>query len=218
MGTPSFPQHGSSGTPRCRAELAGDTEQCLPRAIALHLDHDDFLATLAPKPVIILAKETDFTDVRGAKEAYRRLKRLYRLLGHEDNIKLSIGPTGHGYSQENREAMYQWFNRATHVSDAKAEPKLVLEKDAILQCTPTGQVADLKSRTVFSFTEQKAMALAQERPKLSEAELKQALATLLGLPARTGVADDRRSGGMASPPPAHRESAEEGGETTGAEG
>src|SRR5262249_21137881 len=61
-----------------------DTEQCPPRALALHLDHDDFLAALAPRPIIILAKEKDFFDVRGSEEAYQRLKRLYTLLGAAD--------------------------------------------------------------------------------------------------------------------------------------
>jgi cephalosporin-C deacetylase-like acetyl esterase len=133
-------------------ELPADTEQCPPRALGLGFDHSDFLACMAPKPVIILAKEKDYFDVRGAEEAYRRLKRIYGLLGAEENVKLHIGPTGHGYTIENREAMYQWFNKATGISDAKNEPKLTLEKDETLQCTPKGQVAELKSRTVFSFT------------------------------------------------------------------
>ena len=172
-------------------ELPADTEQCPPRALALHLDHDDFLAALAPKPVILLAKERDFFDARGAEEAYRRLKKLYSLLGAEDNIRLFIGPTDHGYSQENREAMYQWFNRATRVSDARSEPKLTIEKDETLWCTRMGQVAELKSRTVFSFTRDKSKALAQKRRKLSEVELKQTVSAALKLPERTGVPEYR---------------------------
>ena len=39
---------------------------------------------MAPKPVIILAKERDFFDVRGSLEAFARLKRLYSLLGAAD--------------------------------------------------------------------------------------------------------------------------------------
>lgn len=172
-------------------ELPADTEQCPPRALALHLDHDDFLAALAPKPVILLAKERDFFDARGSEEAYRRLQRLYGLLGAEDNIRLFIGPTDHGYSQENREAMYQWFNHATRVSDARTEPKLTLEKDETLWCTPKGQVAELKSRTVFSFTREKSKALAQKRGKISEEELRQAVAAMLKLPERAGVPEYR---------------------------
>jgi dienelactone hydrolase len=172
-------------------ELPADTEQCPPRVLDLHLDHDDFLAALAPKPVLILAKEKDYFDVRGSEEAYRRLKRLYTLLGAEDNIALFVGPTAHGYTQENREAMYRWFNRVTRVSDAMSEPKLVIEKDETLWCTPRGQVADLKSRTVFSFTQEKSQALAQKRSLLSEEELKRTVTSLLHVSARSGVPEFR---------------------------
>ncbi|MCE9563919.1 MAG: prolyl oligopeptidase family serine peptidase [Planctomycetes bacterium] len=133
-------------------ELPADTEQCPPHCLALGLDHSDFLAAMAPKPVVILAKEKDFFDVRGSEEAYRRLKRIYGLLGAEENVKLHIGPTGHGYTIENREAMYQWFNKATGISDAKTEPTLTIEKEEDLWAAPKGQVSELKSKTVFSFT------------------------------------------------------------------
>lgn len=122
----------------------------------------------------------------------------------EDNVKLFIGPTDHGYSQENREAMYQWFNRVTRVSEATVEPKLTIEKDETLWCMPKGQVAELKSRTVFSFTEEKSKGLAQKRTKLADAALKQAVATLLKLPERTGVPEFRilrASGGRKYPKP-----------------
>ena len=165
-------------------ELPADTEQCPPKALALNLDHADFLAALAPKPIVILAKEKDYFDARGAEEAYRRLKRIYWLLGAEENIKLHIGPTAHGYSLENREAMYQWFNGVTKISDAKAEPKLMIEKDETLWCTPKGQVADLKSRTVFSFTVEKSKTLTKKRAKLAEADLKKEVTAILKLPER----------------------------------
>ena len=146
-------------------ELPADTEQCPPKALALGLDHDDFLAALAPKPVIILAKEKDYFDARGNEAAYPRLKRLYRLLGAEDNIAYFVGPTYHGYSQENREAMYRWFNRCTGISDAKTEPKLVLEKDETLWCTPRGQVAELKSKTIYAFTQEKSRIAGGQAPR-----------------------------------------------------
>jgi dienelactone hydrolase len=172
-------------------ELPADTEQCPPGALAQHLDHADFLAALAPKPVIILAKERDYFDVRGAEEAYRRLKQLYTLLGAEQNVKLFIGPTGHGYSQENREAMYQWFNHVTHVSDLEAEPQLVIEKDETLWCTPKGQVSELSSRTVFAFTRVKSQDLARRRPKSSRADLQSTVGSALKLAERSGVPEYR---------------------------
>lgn len=163
-------------------ELPADTEQCPPRALAYGLDHQDFLAAMAPKPVIILAKEQDFFDVRGAEAAYASLRRLYRLLDAEDNIGLFTGPTGHGFSQENREAMYRWFNGVTGVSDARSEPNLTIEQDETLQCTPRGQVCELDSRPIYEFTRARSQALAKQRPsELTLSQLAPRVRDVLGL-------------------------------------
>ncbi len=172
-------------------ELPADTEQCPPRVLALGLDHEDFIAAMAPKPVILLGKERDYFDVRGIEEAYGRLRRLYGLLGREDNISLFVGPTPHGYSQENREAMYRWFNRATGISAATAEPTLVMEPDAVLQCTPQGQVAPLPSRPIFDFTREQARALGRRRGPGSGARLVEAVTAALKLPPRAAVPEFR---------------------------
>ena len=172
-------------------ELPADTEQCPPRALALGLDHSDFIAALAPKPVILLGKERDYFDARGLEEAFARLRRLYHLLGHEENIALFIGPTEHGYSQENREAMYRWFNRATRISDLTSEPPLTIEKDETLWCTPRGQVADLGSRPLFSFTRESSRRLKEARVRIGGEALKESVSVALKLPARTGVPEYR---------------------------
>ncbi len=117
-------------------ELPADTEQCPPRALAMGLDHEDFIAALAPKPVILLAQEKDFFDIRGTEEAFGRLRKLYGLLGAGNRIALHVGPGAHGYAKDSREAMYRWFNGITRVSAAETEPDLVIEKDATLQCSP----------------------------------------------------------------------------------
>jgi dienelactone hydrolase len=104
-------------------ELSADTEQLPPKVWTLGLDHSDFLAAMAPRPVMVLAKERDYFDVRGTEEAYRRLRKLYELLGVPENVAMFIGPTTHGYSQENREAMYSWFQRCTgHAVQTVAKP------------------------------------------------------------------------------------------------
>jgi dienelactone hydrolase/pimeloyl-ACP methyl ester carboxylesterase len=172
-------------------ELGADIEQCPPKALALGLDHEDFLAALAPKPIIVLAKEKDYFDARGNEAAYHRLKRLYGLLGAEDKIAYFVGPTYHGYSQENREAMYRWFNRCTGISDATTEPKLVMEDEETLQCTPHGQVAELQSKPIYVFTQEKSRALAAKRPDLDGVALSREVARALRLPDRTGVPEFR---------------------------
>ena len=172
-------------------ELGADMEQIPPRALELGLDHEDFLAALAPKPVIILAKEKDYFDARGNEAAYGRLKRLYSLLGAEDNVSYFIGPTYHGYSQENREAMYRWFNRCTKISDARTEPALVLEKDETLWCSPRGRVAALGSTSIDGFTREKSRALAAKRGSPEGAALLQKVAETLRLPKGIGVPEFR---------------------------
>jgi len=172
-------------------ELPADTEQCPPRVLALGLDQDDFLAALAPKPIILVAQEKDFFDVRGTQEAYDRLKRLYTLLGAADQVKLFVGPREHGYHREGREAMYQWFNQVTRVSEAMKEPGIVIEKDETLWCAPHGQVAELNSRTVFSFTQEKSKALAAGRTAIAGGDLKKAVTEVLKLPVRTGTPEFR---------------------------
>lgn len=172
-------------------ELSADTEQCPPGVIALGLDHADFLAAMAPKPVIVLAKEKDFFDVRGSEEAYERLRKLYKLLGAEDHVALFTGPTPHGYSQENREAMYRWFNRFTGISDATTEPELTIEKDEVLYAAPKGQVATLDSKTIMAFTREKSKALAKQRGEVSGAKLLETLPSVLKLPPRKGTPDYR---------------------------
>ncbi len=167
-------------------ELPADTEQCPPRALALGLDHSDFIAAMAPKPVVLLGQEKDFFDVRGLEQAHARLSKLYALLGAEKNIGLFVGPTYHGYSPENREAMYRWFNSVTKVSDAKAEPALVIEKDETLWCTPHGQIGELKSRPLFSFTKERSQALQRQRGEIGAEALKQRLTDILRLPKREG--------------------------------
>lgn len=174
-------------------ELPADTEQCPPRALALGLDHSDFLAAQAPKPVIILAKEKDYFDARGSETAFQRLRALYRLLGAESDVDLFVGPTEHGYTQENREAMYRWFNRATRISNATAEPALTIEKDETLYAAPQGQVVTLQSRTVFDFTREKSLTLARQRPAaMPGPALRKALTEVLRLDAAESPAPEYR--------------------------
>jgi cephalosporin-C deacetylase-like acetyl esterase len=193
-------------------ELPQDTEQCPPRALALDLDHADFFAAMAPKPIIILAKERDYFDVRGSEETYQRLRRLYRLLGAEDQVALFVGPSGHGYSQENREAMYSWFNRATGTAaadtdrqfngvlqstaevDFTAEPEITIEKDETLWCTSRGQVAATENtRSIFDFTREKSKQLASSRKQPRGAALRRAVADVLKLPTDRGGVPDYRN-------------------------
>lgn len=160
-------------------ELPADTEQCPPRAIELGMDHSDFLLAMAPKPLILLAQERDYFDVRGTSEAFERIKKIYTLLGKPENVELFVGPTYHGYTQENREAMYRFFNKHSSNPASGKEPPLTIEADETLWCTPRGTVSDLNSRTVFSYTKDIADSLSAKRPRLGGDDLRRAIETTL---------------------------------------
>jgi pimeloyl-ACP methyl ester carboxylesterase len=67
----------------------------------------------------------------------------------------------------------------------------VLEKEETLWCTPHGQVAELKSRPIYSFTEEKSRTLASKRRNLEGEALEKAVTETLRLPRRTGTPEFR---------------------------
>jgi len=172
-------------------EEVADAEQCPPQVIGKGLDHADFIAAMAPKPVILLSQEKDFFDTRGTAEAFARLKQLYKLLGAEENIQLFVGPDYHGYKLQNREAMYGWFNKFTKISNENTEPAIQLEKDEVLQCTPRGQIKLLGSKTIISFTKELSESLKRKRSRLSVDALQKAVVDSLKLPDFDGAPDYR---------------------------
>ncbi len=173
-------------------ELPQDNEQCPPGVLAADLDHCDFLAAMAPKPVIIMAQEKDYFDARGSAETYERLKHLYTLLGKPENIQLHVGPDPHGYSQSNREAMYRFFGKAAGLAAHDKEPVMKIETDADLQCTLEGQVARMGSKMVMAYTKEKAESLAQQRTSQAGEALRQAVRDVLHLPELPATAPDYR--------------------------
>jgi dienelactone hydrolase len=172
-------------------ELPADIEQCPPGAISMGLDHLDFIASMAPKPVILLSQEKDFFDVRGAQKSFMELKKLYKLLGAEENIQFFAGPEYHGFSKHNREAMYSWFNKITGISDAKTEPELKLEAIELLWCTPYGQVGESGPRTLASFTKEISQSLKIKRGAPQGEALKKLVAAALKLPSNAGTPEYR---------------------------
>jgi cephalosporin-C deacetylase-like acetyl esterase len=173
-------------------ELPQDNEQCPPGVLAADLDHCDFLAAMAPKPVIIMAQEKDYFDARGSAETYERLKKLYTLLGKPENIQLHIGPDPHGYTQANREAMYRFFGKVTGIAVLATEPEMKIESDADLQCTPEGQATRLGSKMLMTYTREKAEALAAKRAPLQGEALSKAMRDVLTLPSIPASAPDYR--------------------------
>jgi len=174
-------------------ELPQDSEQHPPGLAAAGCDMADMFIAQIPRPTLLLSQEKDFFDVRGIRQIYEELKRLYGILGKADDVQLFVGPRDHGYFVENREAMYRFFNRFSGVRATVREPKgwrpVPLKK---LHATPTGQVRKMRgTKRVFDFTAAAARELAAGRKKLSRPKLLAAIAKRLTLPKRNGVPHHR---------------------------
>jgi pimeloyl-ACP methyl ester carboxylesterase/dienelactone hydrolase len=168
-----------------------DAEQCPLNALGLGIEQSDLLLARAPAPTILITQEQDFFDQRGSREAFKRMRHVYGLLGAADKLAYHVGPGVHGFWEDGREAMYAFFNHHAGVNLTATEPELTYEDETDLLCTETGQVDTIGARSVFDFTRARSRMLAQQRGNPSGAELRRRVGALLDLPAPEGPPEYR---------------------------
>jgi dienelactone hydrolase len=139
-------------------DAGSDPEQDIPGLLAAGIDHTEFVGMIAPRPVLIGAAVRDFFPIEGTRQTFSEVQSLYKKLGEPERIKMVEFDHRHMYSQSLREATYAWFDRWLKGVDAVAqEPEIFTEKDATLECTPTGQViTSLGGKTVYDFNRARA--------------------------------------------------------------
>jgi cephalosporin-C deacetylase-like acetyl esterase len=139
-----------------------DPEQDIQGLLAAGIDHTEMVGMIAPRPVLIGAATQDFFPIQGTRQTYGELQQLYRKLGVPERVKMVEFNHRHEYSQPLRESTYAWFDRWLKQTEGEAhEPSIATEKDAALQCTPTGQViTSLGGRRVYDFNREEADRLA----------------------------------------------------------
>lgn len=121
---------------------AHDSEQTIYNSIAFGLNHDDFVTSFAPKPVMIGAARYDFFCVEGALQSFDRAKKIYKMYNSEDNLELVIAKAVHGYSETLRNSAVKFFCK--HLKGQNEDVLLFkdieVEDNKDLLCTKTGQV------------------------------------------------------------------------------
>lgn len=168
-------------------ELPADSEQNPPGILAAGLDHADFFLAHIPRPTILLGQNNDYFDRRGLEGTYEELRRFYRIMGAEENIQLFMGPSGHGFGVQNREAMYRFFNHHAGIKARTREnPSHKPLPPEALRVTPRGKVIALGGRRTSDFIRERAEQLASKRSPLSAKELSGRIARCLQLPERSG--------------------------------
>ncbi|MEA3403497.1 MAG: acetylxylan esterase [Armatimonadota bacterium] len=172
-------------------ELAADAEQMPPNAHALGVGQHDLLLMNAPEALILLTQEQDFFDQRGSLESYERIEQVYEVLGAQEVLDYYVGPGGHGYPPEMREAMAAHFCAAAGLEFRVGDEAFVEEPEEELWCTESGQVAERDPTWAWQMTAQRSRALAAERGEPSGEELVRRVRELLELPERDGPPDYR---------------------------
>lgn len=164
-------------------ELPADCEQYPPGVIGAGLEMADLMAPRAPKPLLLMGQRYDFFDRRGLQEAHADLARLYARLGRPENLELFIGPTTHGYSEENQVAMVRFFCKHAGLDLAPGLGPRAPVPPALLQVTPEGNTVRAGSRPVFALLDAEAGRLeACRRPPLTAEAIRRRLTSLLALP------------------------------------
>lgn len=177
------------------SELPADGEQMPSRFLANGGEMIDLILAHAPKPYRILAQKYDFFDIRGAYITYEMAKKVYKLLGAEENISMTIGTGEHGFNKELREGSYQFWSKCFGIKCDLKDSKIQLPTVVELHSTPTGQVRDLPGeKNAQQLIAQKALALKKLRAqkKLSAAAVKKELFRILNIPRKIKVPEFRQ--------------------------
>ena len=172
------------------SELPADGEQMPSRFFAEGGEMIDLILAHAPKPYRILAQKYDFFDIRGAFVTYEMAKKIYKLLGAEENISMTIGTGEHGFNRELREGSYQFWSKYFNIKCDPVDRKITIPTVKELYSTPTGQVLELPGeKNAQQLIAQKALALKKERAqkKWGAEAVKKELFKVLNIPQKIKV-------------------------------
>ncbi|MBR1965300.1 MAG: acetylxylan esterase [Lentisphaeria bacterium] len=175
-------------------ELPVDGEQVFYRMLADGGEMADFILAQAPRPYRILSQQKDFFDIRGARETYKLAKKIYTLLGKEENISMTEAPHTHGYSRELRESAYDFFGKQFNFKSIKEPEKNIIPEIKDVLCLKTESVIQLKGeRSIQSFIRKKADAYKKIRQEknLSNKELEKTLHKMLNIPDKIPLVNHR---------------------------
>ena len=144
-------------------ELPCDSEQIPPGLWGNGGEMADFIIARAPAPAILLEVENDFFDVRGTAESLAEIKKIYSLLGKEDNCGMFVGPGSHCLSAELRKATFDFFVK--HFMTTVPEYETIEPwPDEILYAAPNGKVTDLPGEvTIYEWFAKTAEQMAENR-------------------------------------------------------
>ena len=161
-----------------------DSEQIVPGCFAHGPDHDDYIAAMAPKPVLVGSVAYDYFPIEGAMEAVKRAKRMYALYGASENVDIVVSNARHEYTPKLRQACVNWFKQHLkgEAPDFKTGTPETLP-DQELWATSKGQVLleYPDSLTAHHLNKRRVQKALRSRKPLSAEEARAAVVQRLGI-------------------------------------
>jgi len=148
-----------------------DIEQIWPCMAADGFDHADILACMAPKPVMILADDSDFFPLEGTERTLAKARPLWEIFNKGDALEIAIDASLHAYTWNLANAAADFFSRAL-----KGQPREYMESVSVsnpedLYATKTGNVVkSLNSRIIHDFVIDELKSIDRENSRLSYEE------------------------------------------------
>ncbi|MBQ6245386.1 MAG: hypothetical protein IJK04_00860, partial [Kiritimatiellae bacterium] len=124
-------------------------------------------------------QKNDFFDARGVTETAEEVRRINALLG--GRTEAFIGPTSHGFSVHNRQAVYAFFLKSAGLRSNAKEPPIKLPPEAETYAAKGDVFTIPGTLNIRSIISEKAAALAKARKPLPLPELRKAIADILGI-------------------------------------
>lgn len=137
---------------------SGDPDQSVFGLISSGLDMHDLIWMTAPRPFLINAAIKDFYPIEGVRELYREMKKYYEMLGIPEKLGLTEVDCEHEITMDVRENTYNWISRWLGVQRTSPDDKIYdtpILSDKVLQCTETGNIAELRGLSPFDIYRRK---------------------------------------------------------------
>ena len=144
-----------------------DGEQNLVASAPAGFDRWDLLYPVAPKPLLVMVSQRDFFGtyspnyLTSGTEEFQKLQRVYRTLGHADQIGWFGTPLPHGFSHDLRMQMYNWFGRwlKGESQPLAEEPVVQAETEETLFVSTNGSMAQsFHGETPFTLNRKRTLS------------------------------------------------------------
>ncbi|MDD2503872.1 MAG: prolyl oligopeptidase family serine peptidase, partial [Clostridia bacterium] len=145
-----------------------DLEQIWPGMVSDGFDHADILACMAPKPVMLLADDSDFFPLEGTDRTIAKAKPLWEIFNKGDALEIATDASLHAYTWNLTNAAADFFSRALTGFPCKYMESISVSAPKDLYATETGNVVkSLNSRIIHDFVEDELKEIELLKDKLS---------------------------------------------------